>query len=179
MNQRPESRSTRVLLILLLVLAALYLAGFVWQLLINLADIILLFFLAWLLSMLLTPVVVWLERRRLPSGAAVALVYLGLTLLLALLIMLLLPSLFIQLVELGRSLPDYVANTEFRDRVPRTNGIAQSALVAKLEGRSSGLFYCVYTLFERGNNLSDRSLLVFRLSPCRPLKSGRWCPLPS
>ncbi len=108
MNQRPESLSTRALLILLLVLAALYLAGFVWQLLINLADIILLFFLAWLLSMLLTPVVVWLERRRLPSGAAVALVYLGLTLLLALLIMLLLPSLFIQLVELGRSLPDYV-----------------------------------------------------------------------
>lgn len=108
MNERQEALPTRALLILLVALAALYLAGFVWQLLTNLADIILLFFLAWLLSVLLAPVVDWLQRQRLPSGVAIAVVYLGSTLLLGLLGLLLLPSVLAQLGELGRNLPGYV-----------------------------------------------------------------------
>lgn len=108
MNEPKLSPSVHALVIVLLALASLYLMGLVWQLLIGLSDILLVFFLAWLLSILATPLVDWLAKWRLPVALAIALVYLGLTLLLVLLGLLLVPQVLTQLGELGRNLPRYV-----------------------------------------------------------------------
>jgi len=55
------------------------------------------------------------------------------------------------LSQTERGLPDYLANAELSDPVPRTNRIAQSALKAIPEGFSTGFFYLFYYLFEGGD----------------------------
>jgi len=57
----------------------------------------------------------------------------------------------VYLSQTKRGLPDYLANAELSDPVPRTNSIAQSALKAKPEGVSTSLFYLMYYFFEGGD----------------------------
>ncbi len=71
--------------------AGVYLATVVWHSLQFFSDIILLFFSAWLLSFILSPVANWLQRLQLPRLAAVALVYLALAVLLSGIIALAIP----------------------------------------------------------------------------------------
>src|SRR5438270_11704376 len=72
------------------------------------ADIILLFFLAWLVAFVLEPVVGTLVEGRLPRLAAIGLTYLTLLAVSTLGVILLVPALSLQVVEVARNLPTYV-----------------------------------------------------------------------
>src|SRR5919202_4767123 len=89
-------------------IAGFYLVGLVWQVVQQFADIILLFFLAWLLAFVLEPLVATLVDGGLPRLAAIGLTYLTLLVLLSLGVILLVPALSFQMVEVYRSLASYV-----------------------------------------------------------------------
>jgi predicted PurR-regulated permease PerM len=65
----------RYLMILVAMIAALWLIEQVFQLLYRIADILLVFGLAWLLKLLLDPLIRRLERWHLPRGGAIAITY--------------------------------------------------------------------------------------------------------
>lgn len=123
----------RVLIVLLIAIATLFLIERVWQIGTAFSDIILLFFLAWLLSFVLSPVVEWLSdnpapdtvtgearlllglriripfgRLQLPRGWAVVIVYSGLLLATLIAGIILVPLLVDQLVQLAARLPHYL-----------------------------------------------------------------------
>lgn len=99
----------RVLLILLVIIAALYLLNIVWQLGVFFADIILLFFLSWLLAFIMAPLARLVFRSRLvPWWASVLSVYVLLLLIVGALIFVIAPITIAQLIQLGTTLPSYV-----------------------------------------------------------------------
>src|SRR3981081_2908021 len=98
----------RALAILGCAIAGVYLVGLLWQVVQQFADIILLFFLAWLVAFLVGPVVGMLVEGRLHRLAAIGLTYLTLLVLLSLGVILLVPALSVQIVDVVRSLPTYV-----------------------------------------------------------------------
>src|SRR5690242_4414495 len=98
----------RALSILGCAIASVYLIGLLWQVIENFADIILLFFLAWLVAFVLEPVVATLVEGRLPRLAAIGLTYLTLLALSSLAVILLVPALSLQVVDVARNLPTYV-----------------------------------------------------------------------
>ncbi len=96
------------LVIVTLAIATLYLVGMLWQVAAEFADIILLFFLAWMLAFIIEPTAGPLhERAHLPRPAAIALTYLGLLLLLVFGGLLLVPPLTAQVVQISTNLPGY------------------------------------------------------------------------
>ena len=98
----------RALIIALLLIAASYLVSLVWQTAAQFADIILLFFLAWVVAFILEPVVVFLRLHgRMPRPAAVTVAYLGLLILLAGGVVWLVPPLSRQIVQVVVDLPTY------------------------------------------------------------------------
>jgi predicted PurR-regulated permease PerM len=101
----------RALSILACAIAGFYLVGVLWQVMLEFADIILLFFLAWLVAFMLEPVVGTLVEGRLPRSAAIGLTYLTLLFLLTAGVILLVPALSLQVVEIVRNLPTYVEQT--------------------------------------------------------------------
>jgi predicted PurR-regulated permease PerM len=103
----------RTLIILLVIIAGTYLAGFVWSLAIQFADIILLFVLAWVLAFALEPATSSLERRgRMRRGVAVGLVYAWLLVILSAAILLIVPVVALQVSQIGSRLPEYAASVE-------------------------------------------------------------------
>src|SRR6266850_799449 len=98
----------RALSILGCAIAGFYLVSLLWGVVQEFADIILLFFLAWLVAFILEPVVGTLVEGRLPRLAAIGLTYLTLLVLLSLAVILLVPALTLQIVEVVRSMPGYV-----------------------------------------------------------------------
>jgi predicted PurR-regulated permease PerM len=112
----------RALAVLGCAIASFYLVGLLWQVIQEFADIILLFFLAWLLAFVLEPLVGTLETR-VPRLAAIGITYLTLLVLLSLGVILLVPALTLQTVEVGRSMPGYVeqAATLLSDLQSTTN----------------------------------------------------------
>jgi predicted PurR-regulated permease PerM len=98
----------RALSILGCAIATFYLIGLLWQVVEALADIILLFFMAWLVAFVLEPVVGRLEEHRVPRGAGIAVTYLTLLVLFSLGVILLVPALSLQVVEVAHNLPTYV-----------------------------------------------------------------------
>lgn len=101
----------RALSILLVLIAGLYLAGMVWALLVQLADILVLFFLGWVVAFMLEPAVAFAqERYGLPRGAAVGTVYLGLLAVLVGASVWLAPALVNQLIAMAQQWPTYVDN---------------------------------------------------------------------
>src|ERR671933_356671 len=98
----------RALAIVGFAIASIYLIGLVWGVLQEFADILLLFFLAWLLAFVLEPVVSALvEDLRVPRMAAIAVTYAALLVLLSMGVILLVPALTLQVVEVARNLPNY------------------------------------------------------------------------
>ncbi|HET6314818.1 MAG TPA: AI-2E family transporter, partial [Chloroflexota bacterium] len=97
----------RALAILGCAIAGFYLVGLLWQVVQNLADIILLFFLAWLIAFVLEPLVGTLETR-VPRLLSIFITYATLLVLLSLAVLLLVPALTAQTVEVVRSLPSYM-----------------------------------------------------------------------
>jgi predicted PurR-regulated permease PerM len=98
----------RALSILACAIAGFYLFGLLLQLVQEFADIILLFFLAWLVAFVLEPVVGTLVESRVPRLAAIGLTYLTLLVLFSLGVILLVPALSLQVVDVARNLPTYV-----------------------------------------------------------------------
>ncbi|HTD77643.1 MAG TPA: AI-2E family transporter [Chloroflexota bacterium] len=92
-------------------IAGFYLISLLWQVVIEFADIILLFFLAWLVAFVLEPLVGTLVEGRLPRLAAIGLTYVTLLVWLILGVILLVPALSLQIVEVARNLPAYVEQT--------------------------------------------------------------------
>src|SRR5438094_10314724 len=103
-----RNRWLRALIVLLVVIAALHLAGLLWDVGQRFGDIIVMFFLAWLLAFVLTPVTQAIERAaNLPRVLAAAAVYLVLFVVLLGGLFLIVPALVSQLVALGKILPAY------------------------------------------------------------------------
>src|SRR5215467_8248886 len=94
-------RSLRILVGLLVVMVALFLLGIIWSFVSVLGDIILLFFLAWVVTFILDPVASFLTRRRFPRVLAVALVYIALLVVISGLIVLAIPALQGQVTQLA------------------------------------------------------------------------------
>jgi predicted PurR-regulated permease PerM len=98
----------RALVIVMLLIAAVYLATLLWHLAVQFADIILLFFLAWVISFILEPLVAALHyRTRLPRNLSVLAAYLAMLVIVSLAIIQLVPPLTAQVIEFANSLPVY------------------------------------------------------------------------
>jgi predicted PurR-regulated permease PerM len=104
----------RWLLLMLAAIGTVWLAGWVWQLASRFSDVILLFFLAWLLAFTLSPVARGLQRLGLPRLLAVGAVYAGLFILLTLTGLLVIPAAVAQLIQLAGSLPALAADLQAR-----------------------------------------------------------------
>jgi len=138
---------TRILLVLLICIAVLYLAQMLWQLFSSYADLILLFVLGWLVSFVLNPLVRWLNQQPVPRvlypalesafgtaraqalvafrfsrTASVILVYVFMVSVILLAIALLVPPTILQLSELASYLPEYMKE------VPRVSSWAQNEM---------------------------------------------------
>ncbi len=121
-----RSKLVNVLLVLLILIAGLFLAQMMWQLLSGFADIILLFLLGWLVAFVLNPVVMRMSEGslahtqiRLSRGAAVGIVYLILLLIVILTVAYFAPLAITQLTDLARSFPALVAGA------PQASGFLQ------------------------------------------------------
>lgn len=104
----------RALLLMLAAIGAIWLAGWVWQVTSRFGDILLLFFLAWLLAFILNPLAKWLYHLGLPRILAVALVYAALALVVVTVLVLVVPTAITQMVQLGNSLPMMARNLQSR-----------------------------------------------------------------
>src|ERR1043166_3990004 len=93
-------RSVRRVVGLVLLLAV------AWFVVSSLRTILLLFAIVFLIAMVLNPLVVWLERRRVPRGLGVALVLLALILVAGTLAIVAIPPVTAQLEGLIRRAPD-------------------------------------------------------------------------
>lgn len=96
----------RALAVVALAIASFYLAGLIWQVVQQFADIFLLFFLAWLLAFVLEPVVA-LAERHVPRLAAIAATYVFLLVLLTVAVILLVPALTAEIVDIVSKSPGY------------------------------------------------------------------------
>lgn len=85
-------RSLRILISLLATLIAIFLASLIWNTLMVLGDVILLFFLAWVIAFILEPVSIILQKRGLPRTLAVSIIYLALLIVVSGAIVLAIPS---------------------------------------------------------------------------------------
>src|SRR3954447_24281240 len=102
-----NNRWLQALIILLVVIAASWLAGQIWLLVIQFSSVILLFFLAWLLAFVLSPLARRLQAFGMPQLLAIGVVYLALGLLLVIGGVLLFPIIAKQTQDLLVSLPAY------------------------------------------------------------------------
>jgi predicted PurR-regulated permease PerM len=99
----------KALVAVMLGIAGVYLAGLLWSLAVQFADIILLFFLAWIISFVLEPLVSALQyRARLGRGLAVLAAYLACLVTISIAILKLAPRLASQIVQVANDLPLYV-----------------------------------------------------------------------
>ncbi len=109
---------TRTVLVVVTAIGVIWLLSWVWDLAGHFSDILLPFFLAWLLAFVLYPLADGLAKlpipwprgpRPLSHGPAVVLVYLALILLFVLLGVILVPLIVAQVAQLGTTLPQYVS----------------------------------------------------------------------
>ncbi len=73
-----NNRWLQALIVLLVIIASAWLAGQVWMFVIQFSNVILLFFLSWLLAFILRPLARWFTARGMPFTLSVAVVYLAL-----------------------------------------------------------------------------------------------------
>jgi len=156
-----------------------------WYLLRSLQSILLLFSLVFLVAMVLNPILVWLEKLRIPRAAGVALLTLGLLAFAALLITFAIPPIMRELQDLVRRAPDFWHNIraqldslakKYPDTVgsalPQTDEIArtignQAGTVANIVLRSTlGLVGGIFTV------LLGLLLLIFVLVNAQSLVAG-------
>jgi predicted PurR-regulated permease PerM len=134
----------RALVIVLLAISCLYLAGLIWQIAAQFSDIILLFFLAWVVAFILEPAVDALQRQAfMPRPIAVAVAYLSMLVIGATATISIVPALSRQTIQLAAELPTYLAliNEGFVD--------LQSALDERGMGANLGALLQVEDLVRR------------------------------
>lgn len=102
-----HNRWLQVLIILLVFIAGIYLGGMLWQVFLRFSDIILTFFLAWLVAYTLNPIAAFLVGQRIPRPLAIMLVYILLLLTVITIGLVIVPPLATQMVQLGRSIPGW------------------------------------------------------------------------
>ncbi|HET7075904.1 MAG TPA: AI-2E family transporter [Chloroflexia bacterium] len=107
-----NNRWLQALIILLVIIAATWIMGQVWMLLIQFASIILLFFLAWLLAFALSPLARRLQAWGVGQLLAITVVYLAMLLLLTVIGFLVFPALADQIQRLIDQTPAYTAELE-------------------------------------------------------------------
>ena len=99
----------KALIVLLVIIAASYLAGLVWELALRFADVILMLVLAWVLSFALEPVTSFVTlQTKMTRSMAVAVVYVGLLIILGMGTVLMVPVIALQVSQIGTNLPSYV-----------------------------------------------------------------------
>jgi predicted PurR-regulated permease PerM len=103
----------RTLVIVLVAISGLYLAGLIWQIAVQFADVILLFFLAWIVAFILEPIVDLLEHGAgMPRPVAVSIAYFGMLIVGATGLIWAVPALSRQAIQLASELPAYLAFLE-------------------------------------------------------------------
>jgi predicted PurR-regulated permease PerM len=108
-----KNRWLRALIVLAVFAVALYLGGQVWGVIQHYSDIIITFFLAWLLAFILSPLASNLQRSyRISRAIAASLVYLFMFVNVALVFVLVVPLAAEQLVQLGQRLPGYFQDAQ-------------------------------------------------------------------
>lgn len=121
-----RNRWLRALIVLLVLIAAMHLAGLLWEVAERFGDIIVMFFLAWLLAFVLTPLTHTIQRSfGAPRVLAAVGVYMVLFVVLLGSLFLIVPALIAQLVALGKVLPAYA------EQVPRALSEIQADLNAR------------------------------------------------
>ena len=95
----------KVLIILAVASLAIWLGSKAWDLIVLVGDILLKFFLAWLIAFVLSPFNRWFRDHGAPAILSTVLVYLGLAIVVVLAGVLLTPALVEQLRQLASSLP--------------------------------------------------------------------------
>jgi predicted PurR-regulated permease PerM len=132
----------RGLLLLLVTIGLIWLLGWAWGVLSGVSDILLLFFLAWLLAFILDPVARWLQHLGMRRSMAAGTVYLALIVLVAILGVSVFPTAASQLIGLGTTLPALV--TELQGRADE---LQSSLLRTGISETQLGDFY--HDLFTR------------------------------
>lgn len=103
----------RALVMVLVAISSLYLAGLIWQIAVQFSDILLLFFLAWIVAFILEPIVDLLEHGAImPRPAAVTIAYFGMLIVGATGLLWAVPALSRQAIQLAGELPAYLAFLE-------------------------------------------------------------------
>ncbi len=118
-------RSVQVLVSLLVVIATIYAFTLIWGVLTFFSDVILLFFLAWIISFILEPASLFLQSRGLPRALAVTLIYLALLIVIFSSVVLTVPLIAQQVLLLTNE----IARTVSPDNINNLNAL----LVALLE----------------------------------------------
>ena len=103
-------RVLRVLVTLATVVLAIYTAQLIWMSLVTFGDVILLFFLAWLIAFVLNPLAVYLHHRGMPRALAVSLIYIALAITLTGLIVLTVPVMVDEIRRLAGELATTVTS---------------------------------------------------------------------
>lgn len=104
-------RMLRVLLTLVTVIVAIYTVQLIWTSLVAFGDVILLFFLAWVIAFILEPLAAYLRRIGIPRPVGVSLIYLALAIVLTGLIVLTVPIIGDQVQRLAGELTDAFSAT--------------------------------------------------------------------
>ncbi len=104
----------RGLLLLLAAISLIWLFGWLWQAVTRFSDVLLLFFLAWLLAFVLDPMARQLQGLSLPRVVAVGTVYGGLLVVVAVVSISVVPTAANQLVQLGNGLPGLANELQLR-----------------------------------------------------------------
>ena len=102
------NRWLQTLIVLLVIIAALFLAGLIWSFMIQFSSVMLLFFLSWLLAFVLRPIARWLTGKGMPYGLSVLVVYLSLAVIFSVGGLLLVPVITQQVAQLQTNFNSYV-----------------------------------------------------------------------
>src|SRR3990172_1829027 len=100
-------RLRNILVVLGIAVAAVWLGGFLWELGGRFSTVIQVFFLAWLVSSAISPLVRHIERAGIRRGAATGLVYAGLLVVVVLLVLFVVPPVLSDLTGLAGRLGQY------------------------------------------------------------------------
>jgi predicted PurR-regulated permease PerM len=112
----------KALVIVMVVIASLYLLSLLWQALLQFSEVVLLFFLAWLLAFMLEPLVSALYRSTpLSRPVAVTLTYLWLLVVLSAAVVLLVPVLAEQITQMTNQLPTFIEAVGVQLRILEAN----------------------------------------------------------
>jgi predicted PurR-regulated permease PerM len=109
-----SSPAARIATTLVILAAGAWLLEWAWAIAQQFADIILLFVLGWLISFLLEPLCIRLERAGLSRAPAVGTVYLGVVITLVGVVALGVPILVAQTLQLSESLPELTSDLQRR-----------------------------------------------------------------